>query len=104
MRHKINADICQIFIMKEVIEKISSLAYISLTEEEKALMASDFERIFHLINDLKKCDLSSVGAFDIAEEKTPMRKDEAVHECALSDAMSMAIDKKHDMFAVPKFL
>lgn len=91
--------------MKEEIKKIANLAAISLTEDEAAELAPQFENILKYISKIEELDLENVKPlFTLVDEYNVLRKDEISNSLSLQDALKNAPQKNEQFVKVPKVL
>jgi len=85
------------------IEKVSELARIALTDEEKAKFSSQLETILGYIDKLNELDTSEVEptAHPHSVENV-WREDKVEGELPTSEALKNAPKQRQNMFVVPK--
>ncbi len=84
--------------MREEVEKVSSLASIKLTEDEKKELEKDMENIVKWFSRLDDIDTEGVEpAFHPIEIKNNMREDE-VEECLSDKQVFQNTENKEDGF------
>lgn len=96
---------------EDILSRIARLSGLSLSEEEKVILASDMARIvpyMERITALEACSESSGDAESSCESKTsvpeahPLREDVAVASGRTSSILQQAPMRENDMFVVPQ--
>ncbi len=83
----------------EWVERVSKLALINLSEEEKKLLIKDMARIidfFNMINELKGLD--DVEPLFMMPRGEPVLRDDEVGECLSINEVLMNVKEKEDRF------
>jgi len=92
-------------ITQEDIEKISKLARIQLTQEEKALYKQEISNILTWIEQLQDVDIHHISLEDLLpHEQMPERDDHPQMNNTVQDVLKNAPKAQFDMFAVPKMV
>lgn len=85
------------------LEKISNLAKIKISPEEKDNFLGKMNQVFDWIEQLSKIDVSQVNINNLQEmDDTPERIDEPRMDNTRDELLSNTKYKKFDMFCVPK--
>lgn len=85
------------------LEKISNLAKIKISPEEKDNFLGKMNQVFDWIEQLSKIDVSQVNINNLQEmDDTPERVDEPHMNNTRDELLSNTKYKKFDMFCVPK--
>ena len=89
-------------ITKDVVKKVAKLAYISLSEEEEAIMEKDLAQIFNWIDILEQAKIPE--EIPSKEPAMLLRTDEVTEKKQREELLKNAPKKGHHMFMVPKFI
>ena len=84
-----------------MIEKISKLAMLNLSQEELREFEEEFKKILEFINKLKEVDVEGVEPF-LLQEKTPLREDKESEPLPKERVFLNAPKREGDFFVVPK--
>jgi aspartyl-tRNA(Asn)/glutamyl-tRNA(Gln) amidotransferase subunit C len=88
-----------------MIQKISSLAYLEFKEEEKEKIRQDLEQILTFVEKLKELDTEDVEPLIYLSDKTDvLREDKVVESISHNEAMLNAPTKSGRFFKVPKVI
>ena len=92
-------------ISKKDVEHIASLARIYLQDEETAEITKNLESILGYVNKLQKLDVSDIGPTSHALAlKNVFREDNVKDSLSQEKALSIAVEKAHGSFVVPKVI
>ncbi|MGE0171651.1 MAG: Asp-tRNA(Asn)/Glu-tRNA(Gln) amidotransferase subunit GatC [Oligoflexales bacterium] len=91
-------------INEELIEKIASLAKLSLNVEEKTYYKSQFGKILSYFDELDAVVAKQGNEKSLAGTSTPERPDEVVQSCPVADVIALAPDKVGTAIQVPKII
>ncbi|MFC1610168.1 Asp-tRNA(Asn)/Glu-tRNA(Gln) amidotransferase subunit GatC [Myxococcota bacterium] len=87
------------------VERIARLARLTLTEEEKATLASDLGAILEYVRKLEELDTTDVEATSHAVElPTKWREDEPGEGLPVELGLRGAPERQGDAFGVPKVI
>lgn len=85
------------------LEKVSNLAKIKISPEEKDNFLGKMNQVFDWIEQLSKIDVSQVNINNLQEmDDTPEQVDEPHMDNTRDELLSNTKYKKFDMFCVPK--
>ena len=92
-------------ISKKDVETIASLARIHLKEDEVGEIAGNLEAILGYVNKLQALDVSQVEpTTHVLPLKNVYREDNVKPSLPQSQALSIAVEKAHGAFVVPKVI
>lgn len=92
-------------ITQEDIEKISKLARIQLTQDEKELYKQEISNILTWIEQLQDVDIHHISLEDLLpHEQMPERNDRPYMNNTVEDVLKNAPKTQFDLFAVPKMV
>ena len=92
-------------ISNEEIDRLGELARLRFTEEEKASLKADLERILEFVDQLNAIDTSGIEPLiHISTEVNQWRADEAHQTISQEEALKNAPDRDSDYFKVPKVI
>ena len=88
-----------------MIEKISSLAYLEFKKEEKEKIRQDLEQILTFVEKLNELDTENVDPLIYLSDKTDvLREDRVLKSISHDEAMINAPAKSGRFFKVPKVI
>lgn len=89
----------------QTVEKLAELAKLEFTEEEKAELLNDLNRILEFMDKLNELDTTGVEPLVyMNDEVNVLRVDEVIQELTHEEALLNAPKKDSDYFRVPKVL
>lgn len=89
----------------QTVEKLAELAKLEFTEEEKAELLNDLNRILEFMDKLNELDTTGVEPLVyMNDEVNVLRADEVIQELTHEEALLNAPKKDSDYFRVPKVL
>lgn len=92
-------------VSTEDVNKISKLAKLKFSEEEKKKLQNDMNRILDYIDKINELDLSNVEPLEnINETENVFREDEPKLTIAQEEALRNAPSKTDKFFKVPKVI
>lgn len=92
-------------LTNEEVDKLAHLARLQFTQEEKASMMKDMDKILGFVDKINELDLEGVEPLVyMSEERNIMRKDKVELQVTRDEALKNAPDKDTDYFRVPKVL
>jgi aspartyl-tRNA(Asn)/glutamyl-tRNA(Gln) amidotransferase subunit C len=85
------------------VEYVAALAKLSFSDEEKARLAAELNRILEYMEQLRTVDTGAVEPLaQVIERATALRDDVARPGLAHHDALANAPARREEFFAVPK--
>lgn len=89
----------------QTVEKLAELAKLEFTEQEKAELLNDLNRILEFMDKLNELDTTGVEPLVyMNDEVNVLRADEVIQELTHEEALLNAPKKDSDYFRVPKVL
>ncbi len=87
-----------------IVEKVSQLARLKLTDEEKKVLSKQLLDIINFVQQLSQVNTEGIEPFGVYTEGTPMREDVAYVSLSHQEALENAPQKEDGFFVVPKIL
>ncbi len=87
-----------------IVEKVSQLARLKLTDEEKKVLSKQLVDILNFVQQLSQVNTEGVESFGMHFEGTPMREDVPHGSFSHEEALTNAPQKENGFFVVPKIL
>lgn len=87
-----------------ILEKVSQLARLKLTEEERKALGKQLVDILNFVQQLSEVNTDGVKPFSMQSEGTPMREDMPYESFSQEEALMNAPQKEEGFFVVPKIL
>lgn len=88
-----------------LILQLEELARLQLSDEERAELRSDLEKMLRMVGKLSDLDVDGVEPLVYLNEQTaPPRRDEVAHQLNRKDALRNAPDTDGEFFRVPKVI
>ena len=92
-------------ITREQVERVASLARLSLTDDEAERMAEELDRILEFVEVLEQVDTEGVEPTShVMPLQTPLREDRAVESLDPELALANAPLREGTAFVVPKVI
>jgi aspartyl-tRNA(Asn)/glutamyl-tRNA(Gln) amidotransferase subunit C len=89
----------------QTVEKLAELAKLEFSEQEKAELLNDLNRILEFMDKLNELDTTGVEPLVyMNDEVNVLRADEVIQELTHEEALLNAPKKDSDYFRVPKVL
>ncbi|MGL4825303.1 MAG: Asp-tRNA(Asn)/Glu-tRNA(Gln) amidotransferase subunit GatC [Alphaproteobacteria bacterium] len=89
----------------ETVERITSLARISLKEDEKKAFVRELSKILEFVSHLEEVSTDGVEPLvSVAVERMPMRPDEVTEGNIVEKILENAPQQLQQMFVVPKVI
>ncbi|MEQ8324780.1 MAG: Asp-tRNA(Asn)/Glu-tRNA(Gln) amidotransferase subunit GatC [Vicingaceae bacterium] len=86
-------------------DRIAELARLSFSEEEKASISKDLDKILAFMDSLNRVDTEGVEPLIyMNQHEDDLRKDEVTYVVSQEDALKNAPNKDSDYFKVPKVI
>ncbi|ADC89521.1 glutamyl-tRNA(Gln) amidotransferase, C subunit [Thermocrinis albus DSM 14484] len=89
---------------RDIVDRVASLAKLSLKEEERELLGKQLLDIINFVRQLEEVDTSHVDQYLLTENSTPLREDEPRRSFSQEKALMNAPQRENGFFVVPQIL
>jgi aspartyl-tRNA(Asn)/glutamyl-tRNA(Gln) amidotransferase subunit C len=92
-------------VNRDIIDKLAKLSRLHFTEEEKAVIQADLQKMIHFVDKLNELDTSGLEpVLHMSTEVNRLRDDEVKGSVSAEEALSNAPERHGDFFTVPKVI
>ena len=92
-------------VNRDIIDKLAKLSRLHFSEEEKAVIQADLQKMIHFVDKLNELDTSGLEpVLHMSTEVNRLRDDEVKGSVSSEEALSNAPERQGDFFTVPKVI